>query len=243
MGWTNINESGNFLTEEELAAGTKQANLTQVGVGTTSPGDTLDVLGTARFGDHTNNYTKFENDGTLVCLGNATTWEDENIGAVQLKQGATAPDFSQIGTSGIYTYYFDGVSRNESVHGIIELPHAYKEGTDISFHVHWFPTTTAIGNVVWQLTYQWTNRNGIISGTTSTTVNCDPVATKGTAYEKLDSRTTLSGTAKNISSHIIFTLTRLQSDPLDTYAADIGFVACGIHYEKDTLGSRQVTTK
>lgn len=232
-----------FITEEELTAGTKQGNLTGLGLGTISPSDTLDVLGTARFGDHTTNYTKFESDGTMVSIGNATTWEDENVGALQLRQGATAPDFAQIGTSGIYTYYFDGINRDELVHGIIEVPHAYKEGSNVSFHIHWFPTTAGAGNVVWNLTYQWTARNGTMSGTTSTSVNCTAIAAGGTAYAKQTSETTLNGTGKDISSHLVFVLTRLQSDGSDTYGADVGFVACGIHYEKDTTGSRQITTK
>lgn len=70
----------------------------------------------------------------------------------------------------------------EQLFGTEEIPHSYKEGTDLNFHVHWMPTTTGLGNVKRQLTYVWMNYSGI--GGTPTTISIIQAAS-GIAWQHL----------------------------------------------------------
>ena len=79
-------------------------------------------------------------------------WNDVVLGGTALVGGASAPDLETFQT-GIKLYTFDGASTAEEVNGIFEMPHDYKEGTDIRPHIHWAPINANAGNVKWQMEY------------------------------------------------------------------------------------------
>lgn len=187
-------------------------------------------------------YTEFETDGTMVARGAATTWNDVNISLVPpAGQSSALPAVIAInGDAYLDCYAFSGTnSTPDEIHGSIEVLHDYKEGSDIVFHVHWAPTTAAIGNVKWQLRFAWFNPLGIPAGVTQTVVD----TTSGIAWQEQNSSFIISGVGKTMGSRFIFCLFRDPVDALDTYAANVAAYDMGIHYEKDTLGSRQITTK
>lgn len=211
----------------------------KVGIGTTSPDEKLQVVGTSMFGEDTTNFSKFESDGTLHFNGTATVWKDINVGGISLKQGATAPDPINLDTTSIQVYAFDGATLTEEASGAFELQHDYKEGTNIVPHIHWYTTDTGAGNVKWQLEYYIKSGTSEYTGTTSVTT-----AATGTAWEEIRSDfPAITGTNFTIGMQIHFRLFRDPTDAADTYASDAALGTFGIHHEVDTVGSRQISTK
>lgn len=213
-----------------------------IGAGTASPLNDFYVLGTAGFGGATHR-SKFEADGTLVFENDATVWNDINISAMLMATaGATVPPLTAINASGIQGRAFTGtgVTAQEGW-GSLEILHDYKEASDITPHVHWMPTTTGAGNVKWQLEYYWLN-NGDTAGASTTITLTD--AAGGTAWvERRASFAAITGTGKTIGSRFLFRLFRDPADGSDTYGDPALLLDVGIHYQIDTVGSRQITTK
>lgn len=195
----------------------------------------------ASFGDGTNQST-FEEDGTLKFEGDATVWRDADITPLSLALGASAPDRIAYNGTSIEVLGFDGVGTMEEVHGGAEYNHESLEGADIQFHVHWSPTTGDAGNVKWQLAYVWVDIDGIATDETVISVT---QAASGTAWDKQKvAFPMIDGAGKTIGSQIGFRFFRDPMDAADTYGADAAITfTVGVHYQIDTGGSRQITTK
>ena len=196
--------------------------------------------GTGKFGDVTGgDFTEFEADGTMKANGAATTWKDLIIPGLALRGGGSAPTFAAF-QGGIYALRFDAGSANEA-HGSVELQHDYKEGTDLILHVHWAPSTTNGGNIVWGAEYSVAP-----AGTTypaTTTQAGTPTAAPGVAKRHaMYDIVTISGTGLKIGAVLIFRIYR-QNGGTDTFTGNAFLLSAGVHYEADTLGSRAITTK
>ena len=202
------------------------------------------VAPTASFGGSTHK-TTFEADGTMLMNGNATVWKDANIGGVTLGgPAADLPDEVKFtdeagADTGIYTW---GFAVGEKVHGCLEIPHGYKEGSDITFHVHWQGKAAPAGgtdNVQWQCTYTVAQRGetldavAVIKAESAITVQYDSILTSFTA---------ITGTNFNIGDQFIFILERIAASA-DEYGGDALLETVGIHYESDTIGSRSILSK
>ena len=138
-----------------------------------------------------------------------------------------------------WTWAFDGGSTTESAHGAFEIQHDYKEGTDVTPHVHWYPTTTGTGNVVWQGEYYITEDGNYLTGT----VACTTAAT-GTAWEEVRADfEPLSGDSLGIGYQVHVRLFRDPTHAADTYTGDAALGTFGMHYEVDAMGSRTITAK
>ena len=59
-----------------------------------------------------------------------------------------------------------------------QLPHKYKEGTDLKPHVHWMNKDGGTGNVVWGLEFLWVNMEAA-GGNTTVQKNTEAVGTQG----------------------------------------------------------------
>jgi len=189
-----------------------------------------------------NSDTEFNGD----VVYNDTFWEDLRFPSVSIKIGATkAPGFAQFkddgsGSTGVYTYYYDD-SSEEQQFLIAQLPHAYKEGTDIEPHVHWAPSDANSGNVVWGLEYTWQNIDGTFGNTTAITVTD---AADGTADKhQIADFATITGTSKTLSSILVCRIYRDATNASDTYASDAALLEVDIHYEIDAPGSDSEYTK
>lgn len=187
-------------------------------------------------------YTEFEADGTPVFKGAATNWNDINKSLLPLSTGLNVPNIIAInGAVHLKVRAFNGVGTLNELGEGCEILHDYKEGSDIMPHLHWAATTSAAGNVKWQLAYMWINRNGTFTGEVVESVT---VAASGVAWqEQRTNFPAISGTGKEIGSRFQFVLFRDPTDAADTYAADAAAFDFGIHYERDTIGSRQITAK
>jgi len=211
-----------------------------------SPGilvtDSLFKAPTARFGSDIN-YTEIEADGTIKFVGDATVYDDINLsGSALTPGGSAAPGFGVFRDGNLAAYVFDGDSLTERLYGSIEMKHNYKEGSDIEFHIHWSPTTTSLGNVVWQVYYSWANSGEVFAA--STLVAATATAAGGTAFKSVYSTFgSISGVGKTINSQIVIQIFRDPTNIGDTYPNDAALIQFGIHYEIDTIGSRNTTTK
>jgi len=191
-----------------------------------------------KFGD-ASNYSTFESDGTLLLIGNSTVWDDIRVSLITRGSGGVNPVFSQI-QGKLFAYKFSGTADNE-IFFEIQMPHGWKEGTKIYPHVHWAPNGTSTASVTWGMDYEWQNINGTFSGTTAnifTNIAADGVAKKqqitniGTGIEETD---------KKISSMILCRLYRAGNS--DTNNDECFLLAFDVHYEVNTIGSREVITK
>ena len=117
----------------------------------------------------------------------------------------------------------------------IQLPHSYKEGTDIYPHIHWSPTTASGGFVKWGLEYTWTNINDAFAETT--VIVTDDTADGTAIKHQVVGYPTISGAGMKISSMLMCRLFRRA--PEDTYPHDAAFLEFDIHFEINSPGSRE----
>lgn len=199
------------------------------------------ITGQKKFGDAVNNST-FEADGTLKFNGNATVTDDINISLVPPQGGAAAPTIIAFnGDSNLDCYAFSGTNATpDEVHSSLEVLHGYQEGDDIKLHIHTYPTDASAGNAKLSLRWTWFNR-GTAPGpaTTSTQVMAMP----GVAWQETTFVWVLPGAGKTMGSRLVFSIFRDATDAQDTYAHNLAFTDIGLHYEKDTVGSRTTLAK
>jgi hypothetical protein len=188
------------------------------------------------------NFSAFESDGTLEFNGTATVWDDLRVPGLQVKIGASAPDLTAfLGAGNLLIYRFDGNATTEQVYFTIQLPHSYKEGSDITPHVHWSPINANAGNVKWQLEYSWANIDATFPAVTTITATD---AASGTAWDhQTIDFSAITGTGKTISSMLVCRLFRDPTDAADTYASDAALLEIDFHFEINTIGSRAILTK
>jgi hypothetical protein len=195
-----------------------------------------------RFGDPTN-YFQISPTGHVTLNGSATTFDDLRVSGLSVKVNASAPDLVAFApaTTNLLVYGFDGAATSEQVYFAIQLPHSYKEGTDITPHVHWTPTTADAGNVKWFLEYSWANTSVAFAAPTTITVT---QAAGGTAWVQNKAFfSSISGAGKTISSMLICRLYRNPADAADTYEHDATLLEFDFHFEQDTLGSQTASSK
>lgn len=199
------------------------------------------ITGKKKFGDNSN-HSYFDSDGTLRHVGNATIWDDINVSMVPPAGGGAAPAIIAFnGDTMLDCYAFAGIGAvPDEFHSSLEILHAYKEGSDIHFHIHWYPTDANTGNVKWQLRYTWFNRGTVPPA--ATTVSSTQ-ATPGVAWQEMTANFVISGAGKTMGSRFVFVLFRDPADAADTYAHQAAVTDMGIHYEKDSEGSNTILTK
>ena len=189
-------------------------------------------------------YTESEADGTLEFNGAATVWNDINIGAGTLsgppgKQPGIDNFVDEVGAdTGIATY---ALAVGEGLSGALEIPHSYKEGSDIYFHIHWqgIAAPTGTDYVKFEITYT--------VGQFETTLNAVTAITVETAFDtqyeiKRSDFAAITGTNFDMENQFLFTIERIAAAG-DAYAGEALIGTVGVHFEEDTVGSRTIATK
>ena len=176
----------------------------------------------------------------VEALGPAQTgvcWDDLRfpVSAVNPPGQESDPD---IDTS-LGTFLF---AVNEIVFVHVQLPHAWKDGSDIKPHVHWYKTTSATGDVNWQLDYRWAPISEVFDASW-TTVNVESTVggtpDTDTANKHLISTFgAVSTSGKELSDMLIIKLSRVAATGTE-YGADAGLLEFDIHYQSDGRGSAQ----
>ncbi|NIQ10462.1 MAG: hypothetical protein GWO10_16320 [candidate division Zixibacteria bacterium] len=195
-------------------------------------------------GDLSNgNYLYINSSGHLTLVGDATVWDDLRVPVYQTKLGGTKdPDFVKVlddgaGSQGVFAYLFDKTTEEE-LYFAVQLPHAWKAGSSITPHVHWMPTDTDTGSVVWGIEYSWASINGTFGNTTLVTKTD---AADGTADKhQMAVFSAISGTGHTASSMIICRVYRKAADAADTYNADAALIEVDFHYEVDKIGDNSL---
>lgn len=192
----------------------------------------------AKFGGATH-YTAFETDGSMVFNGDATVWEALGVDATAINPPGQGSDPDWDNTNG--GWLFDA-SGTEILFIITTIPHAFKEGTNIIPHVHWQPTSTDTGHVLWRTEFKWTNITGTDAGSFDTVDLLD--SAEGTSLKHQEgSFAAYSGSGKTIESILTIKFSRIGGDGDDTYPQDVLLKRIDVHYEIDMIGSRQEHTK
>ncbi len=157
--------------------------------------------------------------------------------------GATAPTLATFVTD-IQQYTFDAT--NDYIIGAVELTHGYKEGSDISAHLHWCTNGTEVGatNVNFQIKYSLLIPNSAASA--QATISSGNIAIAGgTAdrYYRISNIGTISGTNLVIGSYITFRFERIAATSGSAPAADPFVIAVGFHALMDSNGSSGLFNK
>ena len=157
--------------------------------------------------------------------------------AINPPGAASDPDYDT-GSGG---WLFDA-GTTEVLYVIGQLPHRYKEGSTLYPHVHWEKTTSASGDVMWRLRYNW-SRIGEVR-TSLTTISGTSVVAATPDTDEADKHLItafpdISGTSSQISDMLVMRLERVGGNASDTYGADARMIEFDIHYELDPGGSRQ----
>ena len=172
-------------------------------------------------------------------------YNDANVGVVALRGGSTNPPVTQwVDNLGANTgLYGLGFAVNDEANGCIEIPHDYKEGSDLSFHIHWGANAAPSGTdyVKWQLSYFIDNEN--TEGTTQPITTIVIETDYDTQYEhKRSDFPSISGDSLKIGNQINFNIKRITATGA-AYAGVTIAETIGFHYECDTLGSRSLGAK
>jgi hypothetical protein len=217
-----------------------------------------DVERLGKWGDLTNgNTVDIDADGHLTLAGDATVWEDLRYPASSIGlRGNTDPDWVQLAddgsrSTGVYVLGFDDTTEEE-VYCAVQLPHEWKEGSNIYAHVHWTPpsgTASLTKGVRWGLEYTWANI-GVVdgSGTPATFGNTSIIyVTDSDTFTADEHRminfAAIDATGKTFSSMLICRLFRDAASSSDDYADDALLLEFDIHYEIDSLGSNTRSSK
>lgn len=166
-------------------------------------------------------------------------WDDLqiNISSAKLHPSNTP---TWITYRGGYVLSFDEGDEDE-IYFTAQLPHKYKHGSDIEFHLHVvFPNGNS-GDVDWVFTYSWANIGDDFP--TETSVNVQAASSEDADKHVLtEIAATITGTGKEGSSFIICSLTRDGNDAVnDTYGSDVYLVGADFHHEIDKPGSDEET--
>lgn len=204
-------------------------------------------------GDGGTNYLSIADDGTVALHGTATTYDDLRVDGSRVQNsGVTAPSWA-VFVGGLYANIFEN-AKTQNVYFSVQMPHAWKQGTDLGAHVHWSTKSTAplTTTVVWTLEYQWVNigdnfnlsANSTISGfTVLTNANINSDNTLAVGEHAITPVGTISGTGKGLSSVLICRLYREGTVTNDTYSGDAALLSVDFHYQIDSFGSSQEFVK
>lgn len=203
--------------------------------------DRLNTSGGFKFGDvDSGNYTEFQEDtGFSIAYGSSIGWNDLRFPASTLNPtgGASDADVDIADTPFIGTLLFNS-DTTEIICGQAQMPHSWAIGTELRPHVHWCPTNTNTGNVYWQFDYQIANVNGTFPGTYTTLTSID-AADGITNKHQLASFGSINMSGYLLSSMLLWRLSRIGGNGVDTYNADARLLEVDFHYRIDSCGSRQ----
>jgi hypothetical protein len=243
-------EAGDIRFGELAGSGTRNVIVNSAGILAADTGDLDIVASTFKVGDVVGgDYASFNVDGELRLYGEATQWADLRVPITSTKKGGSKdPDFEKMtdngsGSQGVFVEYFNPTIEEE-IYFEVQLPHSWKEGSDILPHVHWTPKTAGAAgeDVCWGLEYVWSNIGDNFGNTTiiygDTTIQAETLVANKHYLTELG---TMTGTTKEISSMISCRLFRdaTGAGGTDDYTDDAGLLEIDFHYQIDSLGSNE----
>jgi len=187
-------------------------------------------------------YTTYDEYNTLNDWVRNLRWDDMRSPATAITGGGASPPVFDTTYGG--WEFANSVTR--TLYIIQQIPHGWAEGTPLHPHVHWSKTSSASGDVMWELQYEWWRVRKTVSNTVTMTVS---TAVSGTPDEDTDSQHLISAFDDitvgdvQISDILTMRLSRLGGNAADTYAGTARFLEFDIHHRLDSTGSIQEFVK
>jgi len=169
-------------------------------------------------------------------------WEDLRFPASAINP-AGQTGAATLDTSGVYagTLLFSPSVINVVV-GQAQFPHSKKYDTEIVPHVHWTPTATGAGDVLWRFEYILADIHGVFPGT-YTVLNKLATSSETVGYHELTLFDPIDTTGYHVSAMMVWKLSRVANDATDTLASNARLLEFDIHYQVDEVGSATVSSK
>ena len=118
------------------------------------------------------------------------------------------------------------------------LDYRYKDGTDLIPHLHWCKSTSAAGNVLWEMDYQLCPK-GAAAGpvVTIASIGLDvDTPDNNTAFEHLEQNfTSIPGASLKKDDVVIIVIRRKANDGADTYGADAHLLQMDTYFTLDSI--------
>lgn len=172
------------------------------------------------------------------------TYRDEYPAILVAAGGSKAPDEVSHTIGGVRRTMksFDGSATEEIISGSFEIPHDYMAGQPIELHIHWRPSTSGLGSVIWYFDWEYSPPEAQPQSQTVVTAS-RTLAADRQYYHLLDTFGNLPqpSTPFSLGGKIGFNLRRTPTT--DTYGADALLEQIALHIPCDTNGSRQIYIK
>ena len=124
-----------------------------------------------------------------------------------------------------------------------QMPHNWKIGSDIYPHIHWSKSSPNAGVCNWQMKYKWCNIGDVMPAFSALAKGTEEVANSNVADKHaLMKWPAISGVGKTLSSMVCIFLERVN-DGDDTFTGNGNLYEIDIHYQIDSMGSRQELIK
>lgn len=207
---------------------TEASNFYNEGAGTTGAVAAGDLVAGWHFDAGTGTTAEnYDNPGTYdLTLDDASMWDEGLIDSA----------------SGIAALAFPPDRRTE-FRVVTQLPHKYKEGSDIRPHIH-YVIQEALGADTVKLTmqYAWFNVNDDIGNTTlvESTIDSNDFVSADINHHKVKDLGDIDGAGKKISSIFMALISRDGDSSEDDFDGDVFILEFDIHFLSDTgVGSTQ----
>lgn len=188
-------------------------------------------------GDSSNQIHLSGSDGTNI-LGNP--WEDVKV---SLQKATAGPNingfvFQAIGAGKAgYAWFMPDNANDPLLVFDVQLPHGYKRGSEIRFHLHWAAPAAANSVIVYRSRFSIWNANELATDATALTFDTT-VAFNIAAYtEQLTHLATIPGTNLRESSVITIEFYRKNTDAASAFTGDILALSADFHVQMEKRGT------
>lgn len=168
-----------------------------------------------------------------------TGWDDIKYPAVGINPPGAASDPTRDTTDG--TLVFSATQQNIITYGSI-LPHGKKIGTMVEPHIHFQPTGSGTGNVIWRFEYCIAPVNTLVPGFTTLEITV-PIEANTNGFHLIATFGLIDLLETDVAVLFKWRLSRMGNLAGDTYAATVKLEEFDIHAQFDSLGSGRVYNK
>lgn len=218
---------------------------------TPPPSPPITALDTLTIGDGVNQ-TTIGKDG-LLLEGDATVYSNVRVIPAIKATGSNDPAFTKYfdngaGSRGVYAWAMTNAvaGSQKEIHFSLQLPNNWKEGTNITPTVDWFPVTAGgSGTAVrWGLECNKANTGSTLGNTNIIYTTQVLSGNISVAKNYMTSHfTDMSMSGNTVSTVLMCRLFRDSAHALDTYTGVAGLLFIDFNYEIDSLGSKEKYVK
>ena len=180
-------------------------------------------------------------------INGSPLYDDLRFPATSVKVTSTNPPGEQSYKGGLVLAFSD--TSDNIVYFNAQFPHKRKRYTDLGPHIHIVLPTAGAGagveNMKFDLTYSWAGVNSEFPAETTISFTEDVQTYSANTHKIIGfpdiSKDAIAG-VDNVSSMMICSLKR-DTSVANNYTDDVYLLEADIHYEVDSLGSREIFNK